>query len=83
MYSCVERTSGLEDILVQGMRCNSSIPHLRSLHYLQRTRSQGLLRGFQDHVLCVTDDGWCSWRYGKPLGLFWCYFARDAMGLLV
>jgi hypothetical protein len=76
MDSCIEHTSGLEDILVQHMPCIISDPHPRSL---QCVREHGL-RGDceQDHVFRVTDDasfGWCSWKYGRPpLGMVWCYF---------
>jgi hypothetical protein len=46
----MERTSGLEDILVQHMPCNRSDSHPRSLQYVREHGLRGDCE--QDHVLC-------------------------------
>jgi len=55
MSSGLERTSGLEDIMVQRMPCNSSDANLLSLQRVYENTASGAtagLRGSQDHVLC-------------------------------
>jgi hypothetical protein len=45
-----KRTSGLEDILVQHMPCNSSDAHPRDLQFVREHSLRGDCE--QDHVLC-------------------------------